>query len=137
MPRLARVVVEVAPLHLDHPFDYRLDADVEVAVGQRVLVPFAGRRVRGLVVDLPSESDVASDRLRPVARVLGPHVWVTQDELALLRWAADRFGAPLADVLRHALPDRTVDVERRAAEAGWFPPGSGARPSGGPPPDAG
>ncbi|MFP4312342.1 MAG: hypothetical protein ACLFS9_10255, partial [Nitriliruptoraceae bacterium] len=137
MSRLARVVVEVSPLHLDHPFDYRLDADVEVAVGQRVLVPFAGRRVRGLVVDLPNESDVPTDRLRSVARVLGPHVWVNEDELALLRWAADRFAAPLADVLRHALPDRTVDVERRAAEAGWFPPGSDARPSGGPPPEPG
>jgi primosomal protein N' (replication factor Y) (superfamily II helicase) len=48
---------------------------------------------------------------------------VRPDELEVLRWAAARFGAPLADVLRHALPNRTVDVERRAAEAGWFPPG--------------
>jgi primosomal protein N' (replication factor Y) (superfamily II helicase) len=50
-------------------------------------------------------------------------VWVGPDELAVLRWAAERFGAPLADVVRHALPGRVVDVERRAAVAGWFPPG--------------
>lgn len=135
MARLARVVVEVAPFHLDHPFDYLVDGDTEVVPGQRVLVPFAGRRVRGLVVGCPEETDVPASRLRPIARVLGPHVWVHPTELEVLRWAAQRFGAPLADVVRHALPDRTVDVERRAAAAGWFPPGTGRRPAGDPAPD--
>ncbi len=137
MPRLARVVVEVAPFHLDHPFDYLVDDDVEVALGQRVLVPFAGRQVRGLVVDCPHDSEVPTTRLRPIVRVLGSHVWVRDEELALLRWAAARFGAPLADVVRHALPDRTVDVERRAAAAGWFPPGTSRRPTSDPAPEPG
>lgn len=134
--QLARVVVEVAPFHLDHPFDYLVGDDVEVVVGQRVLVPFAGRQVRGLVVGRPEETEVPVARLRPLARTLGPHVWVRAEELEVLRWAAARFGAPLADVVRHALPDRTVDVERRAAAAGWFPPGTARRPSGDPAPDA-
>ena len=132
--RVARVAVEVEPLHLDHPFDYLVPADVEVVAGQRVLVTFAGRRVRGLVVAVADESHVDPGRLRELGRVLGDHVWVRDDELALLRWAADRYGAPLADVVRYALPDRTVDVERRAADAGWFPPGRGRRPSSDPPP---
>jgi primosomal protein N' (replication factor Y) (superfamily II helicase) len=124
---VARVVVEVAPFHLDHPFDYLVPDDLEVAVGQRVQVAFGGRRVRGLVVALAGNSEVAPDKLRPIARVLGPHVWVRPAELEVLRWAAERFGAPLADVVRHALPNRTVDVERRAEAAGWFPPGAAAR----------
>ncbi len=134
VPHLARVVVEVAPYHLDHPFDYLVPEGVEVAVGQRVLVAFAGRRVRGLVVGHATDTEVAADRLRPIARVLGEHRWVEPDELELLRWAAARFGAPLADVIRHALPDRTVDVERRAAAAGWYP--RAPRPSSDPPVDA-
>lgn len=133
MPRLARVVVEVAPFHLDHPFDYLVPDDVEVAVGQRVQVAFAGRRVRGLVVGHAVDTEVAAHRLRPIARVLGEHRWVEEDELELLRWAAARFGAPLADVVRHALPDRTVDVERRAAAAGWYP--AAPRPSSDPAPE--
>ncbi len=133
--RLARVVVEVAPFHLDRPFDYLVPEDVEVAVGQRVQVTFAGRRVRGLVVGHATDTEVDAHRLRPIARVLGQHRWVEEDELELLRWAAARFGAPLADVVRHALPDRTVDVERRAAAAGWYP--TAARPSSDPAPEAG
>jgi primosomal protein N' (replication factor Y) (superfamily II helicase) len=128
-------VVEVEPLHLDRPFDYLVPDDVEVVAGQRVQVSFAGRRVRGLVVELAASSDVPLARLRPLAKVLGDHVWVREDELEVLRWAAARFGAPLADVVRHALPARTIDVERRAADAGWFPPGAERRPSSDPPPD--
>ena len=46
-PTIARVVVEVGQLHLDRPFDYLIGDDVEVVAGQRVMVPFAGRSVRG------------------------------------------------------------------------------------------
>ncbi|MFO7776952.1 MAG: hypothetical protein R6V28_01220 [Nitriliruptoraceae bacterium] len=136
MGRVARVVVEVAPFHLDHPFDYLVPDDLEVAVGQRVQVTFAGRRVRALVIALAADSEVAPDKLRPIAKVLGPHVWVRPAELAVLRWAAERFGAPLADVVRHALPNRTVDVERRATAAGWFPPGTAPRARSDPAPPA-
>ncbi|MEX2328595.1 MAG: hypothetical protein WD575_02605 [Nitriliruptoraceae bacterium] len=119
--RIARVVVEVEPFHLDRPFDYLVGDHADLRVGQRVQVSFAGRRVRGLVVDVADTSDVPAERLRPLTRVLGPHVWARPDEIEVLRWAATRFGAPVADVVRHALPARTVDVERRAAAAGWFP----------------
>lgn len=123
--RVARVVVEVEPFHLDRPFDYLVPDDEALVPGQRVQVAFAGRSVRGLVVEVGEDSEVPLERLRPIRRVLGEHVWVTPDELEVLRWAATRYGAPLADVIRHALPARTVDVERRAAEAGWYPHGPG------------
>lgn len=133
---IARIAVEVAPLHLDRLFDYAVPDGITVAAGQRVEVVFAGRVVRGLVVEVGTGSEVAEDRLRPIRRVLGEHVWVREAELELLRWAATRFGAPLADVLRHALPARRVEVERRARELGWFPPGAGRRPGGGPAADS-
>ncbi|WP_157041906.1 hypothetical protein [Nitriliruptor alkaliphilus] len=135
-PVIARVHVEVEPLHLDRPFDYLVPPEHHVAVGSRVEVLFAGRRTRGLVVEVTTETEVEPSRLRPVRRVLGEHAWVRPDELGCLRWLADRTGAPLADVLRHALPKRVIAVERAAAEAGWYPPGTGRRPSCDPAPDA-
>lgn len=134
--RIAQVIVEVSPIHLDRPFDYLVGDDTEVQVGSRVQVSFAGRRVRGLVVGLSTSSHLDPSRLRRIARVLGPYPWVDAPDIDLLRWAAARFGAPVADVVRHALPARTVDVERRATEAGWFPPGAARRPSSDPPPSA-
>jgi primosomal protein N' (replication factor Y) len=131
---IARVAVEVEPFHLDRPFDYLVGA-TELEVGSRVEVVFAGRRRRGLVVGLADTSEVPAARLRPVRRVLGDFRWAEPEDIELWRWAAERFGAPLADVVRHALPDRVVDVERRAAAAGWFPPGAGATAVAEPAPD--
>jgi primosomal protein N' (replication factor Y) (superfamily II helicase) len=133
--RIARVAVEVEPLHLDRPFDYRIPEDLELVTGQRVQVVFGGRLVRGLVVEVAAHTEVDPGRLLEVRRALGEHVWVRDEELGLLRWAAGRFGAPLADVVRHALPARTVEVERSAAAAGWFPPGTTRRASSDPAPE--
>ena len=117
---IARVAVEVEPYHLDRPFDYGV-GDTDPPVGARVEVVFAGRVRKGVVVERVATTDVPEGRLRDLKRVLGEHVWITEDELGVARWVADRWGGTLADVLRHALPARTVDVERRAAAAGWFP----------------
>ena len=133
---VARVVVEVEPFHLDRPFDYLVPDGVQVVAGQRVQVGFSGRLVRGLVVEVVAGSELPATQLKPLRRVLGDHVWVPSEELEVLRWAAARFAAPLADVVRHALPARVVDVERRAAKAGWYPPGSAPRPPAGSAPDS-
>jgi primosomal protein N' (replication factor Y) len=119
---VARVVVDVEPFHLDRPFDYLIgdDLDDPVAVGTRVEVVFAGRRRLGLVVEVADGSDVPPDKLRPLRRTLGAHAWATPDELEVFAWAAERFGAPVADVVRHALPKRTVAVERAAQDQGWY-----------------
>jgi len=132
--RTVAVAVEAAGLHLDRPFDYLVPDGLEVRAGQLALVPFAGRRLRGLVLGPGRGGAPDPARLKSLVRLLGEHVWVREDELAVLQWAAERFGAPLADVLRHALPRRVIDVERRAATAGWFPPGTARRPRSDPPP---
>ena len=127
--RIARVAVEGAPLHLGDTLDYL--APDGLRVGHRVELNLAGRRTRGLVTAIADRSAIEPGRLRPVGRLLGDVPWVDEDEVALLRWAATRFGAPLGDVVRHALPGRVVDEERRATSSGWWP--AGARRTEGPP----
>lgn len=131
----ARVAVEVEPDHLDRPFDYRIPEELRgaVGVGSRVEVVFGGRRLRGLVLEVVARPAIEENRTRDLRRVFGEHPWVLPDELDLLRWASTRYAAPLAAVIRHALPNRVVSVERRAADAGWFP--AAPRPADpGPPP---
>jgi primosomal protein N' (replication factor Y) len=115
----ARVVVDVAPDHLDHPFDYRVPDGATVAVGQRVRVLFSGRRRDGWVVGLGDEPETDSARVQPLLQI-HPPVLFGEDELRLYRWVADRYAAPLAAVLRHAIPLRAAYVEREAAA--WPPP---------------
>ena len=118
--RIARVAVEGAPLHLGDTLDYLAPDGIEV--GHRVDLNLAGRRTRGLVTAIVDRTEVDAVRLRPVGRLLGDVPWVDVDDVALLHWAAARFAAPLGDVVRHALPGRVIDEERRAEAAGWWPP---------------
>jgi len=113
--RYARVMVDVAPAHLDHPFDYAVPEDVDVRVGQRVRVPFAGRRRTGWVVEVSAEPGTELDRVRPLAGVDGPTIWFDAADLRLYRWVADRYAGNLADVFRHAFPPRIARVETEAA----------------------
>jgi len=124
--RVVRITVEGAPLHLGDQLDYLVPDGVHVEVGHRVELSFAGRRTRGLVVEVDVASSLEPARLRPFSRLLGDTPWVSPDDIELLRWAAQRFGAPLGDVVRHALPGRTLDEERRAHAAGTWPPDADA-----------
>ena len=112
--RYARVVVDVAPDHLDRPFDYRVPDGAAVAVGQQVRVSFSGRRRDGWVVDLAEQPETAAARVQPLLAV-HPAVLFDEAGLRLFRWVAGRYAAPLASVLRHALPPRVAGVEREAS----------------------
>ncbi|MEX2533389.1 MAG: hypothetical protein WD360_05445 [Nitriliruptoraceae bacterium] len=119
--RVIHVAVEVGGLHLDRVYEYLPPTDTPVAPGMLVGVGFAGRSVRALVLACDQQPSIASNRLKRISRVYGSHIWANDTERDIFRWAATRFGAPLADVIRHALPKRVIDVERRAAAAGWYP----------------
>lgn len=126
---LVRVIVDVEPAHLDRPFDYLLgDAPDAIAAGWRVEVNFSGRRRRALVIDRPHTTDVEESRLRPVKKVLGEYPWVTPQEMEIIDWAAHRWAGSRADVIRHALPGRTVAVERAFRDQGLLPWPSPDRP---------
>jgi primosomal protein N' (replication factor Y) (superfamily II helicase) len=130
----ARVIVEVAPAHLDRPFDYRVPDGADVGVGSRVRVDFAGRRRVGWVVGTAGETTTDPDRVRELAAVDGARRWFDAEDLPLLRWVADRWAGSLSDVLRHAMPKRIVSeerlAERRAASSSApAPPAGGAAPA--------
>ena len=102
MPRepLAQVAF-VLPLR--QTFIYRIPESLaaDVRPGAHVLAPFRGRPRRGFVVELAAET--ALPRLESLSSVLereaiSPHL------LALSRWIADYYLAPLGEVLGAALP---------------------------------
>jgi primosomal protein N' len=99
--RAVRVITEVAAV--DRPFDYELnDATAHVGVGDRVRVDFHNRSVRGWVVD----EVTAGDDLKTVKKWLG--FGPPASELALLRWASERWYSTWSRFLLAASPKRVV-----------------------------
>ena len=113
-PAIARLLVENAPA--DRLFDYEVPGELAhgVFVGSRVRAPFARRMARGFVVELPEKSAYAG-RLARIAGVEEPSPMILPPLVALARWMARYYMAPLGKCLETILPApvRTGNVRER------------------------
>ncbi|WP_128911229.1 replication restart helicase PriA [Granulicella sibirica] len=109
------------PVPLDRTFTYANGIGTMPVVGARVLVPFSGQRLMGVVVRLHDEPLPEGVEAKPVQAVLD-EVALLPDELTKLAlWIAQYYVAPLGEVLRGMLP-LSAEVKRqfvyRIGEAG-------------------
>lgn len=110
---VAQLVLDLAPAHLDRPYDYLVPATMADAArpGVRVKVRFAGRDVDGYVVARLDRSEHAG-RLQPLRRVVSPETVLAPQVLRLARSVADLYAGTLPDVLRLAVPPRHARAEQ-------------------------
>ncbi len=110
-PVLARgSLVDVAlPLPLQQAFTYALPEDVEAAAGARVRVTFGRQRLVGVI--LGPASVTPTFRVRAVDAVLDPAPVLDAAQLALARWLADYYLAPIGEAISLLLPPRMADGE--------------------------
>ena len=106
------VVVDRELLSLDRPFTYDLAADLGARVGSLVRVPFHRKLTHGWVVG-PAQPLA---RMLPVRDVLSPVPQFDARGLALLRWAAERYVAPLATLIARSVPPRVAGEEASAGD---------------------
>ena len=102
-PQIVRVAV---PVPLWGLFDYLPLGDAPIpAPGSRVVVPFGGRKLVGLVVACTDDTEVPQEKLQPLLEVPdGGEPVVSEELLDLLRWCARYYRHPVGEVLCHALP---------------------------------
>ncbi|QNI36088.1 replication restart helicase PriA [Edaphobacter albus] len=96
--------VDVAlPVPLDRLFTYAVNGVVPV-VGARVLVPFSGQRLMGVVMRVYGETPADDFEIKPVQQVLDDVGLLPNELMELARWIAQYYVAPLGEVLRGMLP---------------------------------
>jgi primosomal protein N' (replication factor Y) len=112
-----RVQVAVPVAQLPDALTYAVPAALaaECRPGVRVRVPVGGRKVVGLVLDEPPrDQPVGEERLKLIEAVLDEEPVVTVEQLALCRFVADYYLAPIGEAVRLVLPpDTDRDVKRR------------------------
>ncbi len=113
--------VEVAlPVPLDRLFTYQVMGE-SPAVGARVLVPFSGQKLVGIVVRAHDSAPAADVTLKSVDQVLDAYPLLEPELLQLAEWMTQYYVAPLGDVLRGMLPVSQVvklTATYRITEAG-------------------
>ncbi|MGO1544892.1 MAG: primosomal protein N' [Gulosibacter sp.] len=110
---------------LDRIFEYEIPPVLrgEVAAGMRVKVPLrtGGRILRGYVLDT-AETPEYSGRLAALDTIESPVPVLTRPIAKLARDVADRQAGTMSDVLRLAIPARSVKLETE-----WFADETGER----------
>ncbi|MFZ6655019.1 primosomal protein N' [Undibacterium sp. TJN19] len=126
---------------LDSSFDYRWTAQEsgteETAlpqVGQLVALPFGRQEVVGLILDVLEETTVPEAKLRDVFAVRHELPPLSQEWLALCRFAADYYQRPLGEVALPALPKnlkvlKTVSLQRAIKKLAKLADASDVRPA--------
>jgi primosomal protein N' (replication factor Y) len=108
------------PVPLDQTFTYAVNGHVP-AIGARVLVPFSGQRLMGVVVRVHDDPPLAEVEIKPVQQVLDDAALLPEELMQLAKWIAQYYVAPLGEVLRGMMP-LAAEVRRqfvyRIAEAG-------------------
>ncbi|MHB8734298.1 MAG: replication restart helicase PriA [Terriglobales bacterium] len=102
--------VEVAlPVPLDQTFTYLAPHGVKVEVGMRVLAPWGRRHLVGVVLAVHQQRPTlaAGQEIKLLGRVLDTAPVLDASVLALARWTASYYQAPLGEALRCALPPAT------------------------------
>lgn len=103
-------IAEVAiPLALEQTFDYKIPEALQdrIRVGQRVLVPFREREeLEAFVIALKEQSPFES-RLRELKALISEEPELSELDLALARWIAKHYLAPLGIVLQTIAPGHT------------------------------
>ena len=100
-PTILNIVFDVP---LNRTFDY-LSGDFIAYIGSRVIVPFAGRSLVGVVVDLADTSKFPIEKLKAVTHVFDDVVF-NAENFKLLKFCADYYHYPLGQALISALPLR-------------------------------
>lgn len=109
---VAQVWVDASVYHLDSEFSYLIPGNLsrQVEIGSMVSLPFHGRDIIGVVVDLIAPESTTG--LKSINKVIGSISLLTPAILSLIKQASDRYACHPFDLLRSAIPDRVAMVEK-------------------------
>jgi primosomal protein N' (replication factor Y) len=99
------------PVPLDRAFTYEL-GELEAEVGARVMVPFGGQRLVGVVVGLHDVAPGDDVEVKRVQQVMDEEALLPGELMELGKWVAAYYCAPLGEVLRGMMP-LTAEVRRQ------------------------
>ncbi len=116
---IARVVIDSPLPQLDRLFDYSIPNELlsQVVAGVRVRVRFGRSKnlLDGFVVEVVQSSDFSGE-LSGISELVSAAPVLDPDIYKLVRAVADRQASTASDVLRLAIPDRSVAVEKKWLE---------------------
>ena len=112
---LRRYAIVALPIPLEKAFTYEIPREMvdDVFVGRRVQVPFGGRSLNGVIVDVTGTADLPPSRIKPITRL--HETFLLPGLLELSGWIASYYGCSPGEAMQSVLPPsfRRARVRRR------------------------
>ncbi len=105
--RLASAYILSAPFHLDRAFDYLIDTDTEIKVGDFVAVPFGGgnRPETALIHSIrPLKDSEDFSSFKPVSKVLNSSLSLSKEALSLVDFLKERTFCTTGEAVKTITP---------------------------------
>ena len=99
-----RIVRIALPVPLPQLFDYTADFVSDEDIGRCVRVPFGRGERTGLIIAIPTESDIDATRLKPVGAIQRDVPSLPPDWIELVSFVTRYYHAPIGEVIALALP---------------------------------
>lgn len=100
----AKVIVDIDNAQVDKTFEYSVPSDICVSIGQRVLIPFAGKQVEGIVLDLEENNDYDIDKIKSIAALREEYPIITAEQIELAIEIKDYYRITLISALHLMYP---------------------------------
>ncbi len=100
----AKIIIDQDAKALDKVFEYQIPDDMQVAVGERVIVPFGSRNLQGFIVDICDSCSYDEDKVKPILQKIENFSVIKKEMLELMKYMAEKLHLKLASILRLFLP---------------------------------
>ena len=104
-------------------FDYSIPPEIlpEIKIGILVLIPFHGRQINGVVINLKKTSKI--ENLKNIIKILDPVPVVDEIHLELAKWMADYYLASLGQTLfENIVPPAQKTIKKLQVNTTFFAP---------------
>ena len=99
----AEVIVDISHSDADKIFEYSFE-DCRIVSGSRVLVPFGGKTIEGIVIGIKDKCDFDEKKVKPITSLLEEIPAMTEETLALSKFVVTKCYVSRALALRLFLP---------------------------------
>jgi primosomal protein N' (replication factor Y) len=114
----AAYYVQVAvPVPMRQLFTYQVPHDIDITslkIGQRAVVPFAGRKLVAVIMAISEQCEIASSKLKTIIELQQDEYYFSAQELDFLKQCASYYHHPIGDVIQQALPTLLRQVDHVA-----------------------
>lgn len=121
-----QIYIEVAlPVPMRQLFTYQVPASMQsptVVVGERVIVPFAGRQLVGIVLTISDKTTIEETKLKPILSRVTDKYRLTESLINFLKTLSQYYHHPIGDICQQALPVllRQLEQPDLSFQSRWF-----------------